>query len=304
MELQRKERWKTTAKNVLHRYAKVKSSKTTAASAECKTSGTTIERPDAKAATAMSFLVTSAPTQRESADPSTSAVSKGPTQQPHYEHGQELMPNEREKGELITDESTAPNVRGKQKEKQNDSYDSVSMGPSIGSMNEKLHSKESSGSNSDGGQLIASLKSVSRRRDPTALSSITIPFLKSFENVQPPSAENALENAQEADAKDKGPVRHVGHQVAELPGIGSSSGQGDRALSTEEATENDGVAFKIPSVTINSTITPDTSNAVRVGKLWVLPRPPLEYTRLKVYNDNIKPSVDWLLQCSKGSTEP
>ena len=278
--------------------------KNTVASTKCN-NAETIVRLAAKAAIAKSFLITSAPTQREFSEASTSAVSESPTQQPHFKHGRGLTPLETGKGRISPTRVHHPTSGTKGTEQQNDSNGNVLMGPSIGSMNEKLHTKESSGSSSDGGQMGRSRESEPRRRDSTAASSIIpIPLPKEFENVQSSAAAKALNDRQEVGTEDNGPVIDVGHQVVELDGTSLRRGRSDTVLSTEEATSNNGMTVQNANATTNVSITPDTRNVVRVGNLWVLPEAPLQYSRLAAYNENLKPSVDCLLRFSKGSTNP
>ena len=293
-----------TIKNYISRYRKAKPPKTTAAS-ENGSALETLERRGAKPVTAKSILVTHVPSPHESVDPTKLPLSKGATQPLHYEHGQGSTPSGTGEGKLRTHESTAPDVRGEGKEKQDDSSDRVPMGLPMGSMSEKVDSKVSSGSTSDGGQLNRSLQSELRRGYSTAATSIksaTPP--KTSESGPSPSAANALENSQEADTEDKEPVRHVDHQVAELDGTSLRRDQSDIVLQTEAAMNENVITVPNASATTGASTTADTENAVRVGNLWVLPTPPLGYSRLAIYTKNIKPNVDWLLQFSKGSTNP
>ncbi|MCJ1291898.1 hypothetical protein MMC34_003446 [Xylographa carneopallida] len=296
-------RWKQ-AKKLLHRHAKAKSSSTTAASTK-NTASETPERQNAQAATAKSFPITSVPEQHESVEPSLLAVPNISTQQPQDEHRQELTLNETGKEESLKNKSTSPGVRSQEEETQNDNRESLPIEISMGSTNEMLQSKKSSGSSSDGGQLNGSLTSETRRRDSTAASSVVpAPLPKRIENVQSPSMATALNHGQEINMDDEGTNKNIEYQVAELDGTSLRRAQSGIVLSTEEATNHSARTLQNTSAMTDTNMTLDNGNAVRVGNLWVLPRPPLEYTRLAVYNKNLKPSVDWLLRFSKGSTKP
>ncbi|MCJ1397732.1 hypothetical protein MMC11_000928 [Xylographa trunciseda] len=281
----------------------VNTSETPAASSKREISET-LEALNAKAAIGQSFLLTNTTSQRGSVDRTTPESS---TPQPYHKDGQKLIAEENGDKRPLSNQSPSAIARGKDREKQTEGNFTVPMGLSTASMSDKLHNEESPGSSSLNEQINEYRKFHLTKNSP---------------GVQPSSTADNLDHGQEAGTEVAGPAEDVGHQITAPHQASLYGDQGNKLLpeeaptsdsavtvqkpvtTAEARTSDSAVTVQKPVTTAEASIPSDTGNVVRVGNLWVLPERPLQYPRLNIYNKKLKPSVDWLLQFSKGSTQP